>query len=169
MCSTVSYTRQIPAGGEGKIYLKVNTTGYGGRRLSKSISVETNDKRRPKASLIITGRVDRFYTLSPYMVKLEGAVGEQIKRTITIAANEKYPFKIIKDRAKVGKNIRYELKEVKKTGGKKYLLTVENLKKQKGRYYDIIYLKTNKRPLPEIVIRVQGNIADIEPKSNKQK
>ena len=103
------------------------------------------------------------------MVKLEGAVGEQIKRTITIAANEKYPFKIIEDRAKVGKNIRYELKEVKKTGEKKYLLTVENLKKQKGRYYDIIYLKTNKRPLPEIIIRVQGNIADIKPKSNKQK
>ena len=102
------------------------------------------------------------------MVKLEGAVGEQIKRTITIAANEKYPFKIIEDRAKVGKNIRYELKEVENTGAKKYLLYVENLKKQKGRYYDIIYLKTNKKPLPEIIIRVQGNIADIEPKSNKQ-
>jgi len=29
-------------------------------------------------------------------------------------------------------------------------------------------LKTNKKPLPEIIIRVQGNIADIEPKSNKQ-
>jgi len=103
------------------------------------------------------------------MVKLEGAVGDQVKRTITIVANEKYPFKIIEARAKVGKNIRYELKEVKKSGGKEYLLYVENLKKQIGRYYDIIYLKTNKRPLPEILIRVQGNIADIEPKSNKQK
>ena len=103
------------------------------------------------------------------MVKLQGAVGKEIKRTITITANEKYPFKIIEARAKVGKNIRYELEEVEKTGGKKYLLYVENLKKQKGRYYDIIYLNTNKRPLPEIIIRVQGNIADIEPKSNKQK
>jgi len=103
------------------------------------------------------------------MVKLEGAVGEQIKRTITIAANEKYPFKIVEARAKLGKNVRYELKQMKHSGGKKYLLYVENLKKQKGRYYDIIYLKTNKRPLPEIIIRVQGNIADIKPKSNKQK
>jgi len=103
------------------------------------------------------------------MVKLEGAVGEEIKRTITITANEKYPFKIINARAKVGKDIRYELKEIKQSGGEKYLLYVENLKKQKGRYYDIIYLKTNKRPLPEIIIRVQGNITDILPKEDKQK
>ncbi len=137
--------------------------------MSKSISVETNDKRKPVTSLIIAGRVDRFFTLSPNMVKLEGDVGEQIKRTITISANEKYPFKIIEARAKVGKNIRYEFKQVEHSGREKYLLYVENLKKQKGRYYDIIYLKTNKRPLPEIIIRVQGNIADIKPKSNKQK
>jgi len=103
------------------------------------------------------------------MVKLEGDVGKQIKRTITITANEKYPFKIINARAKVGKDIRYELKEVKKSGGEKYLLYVENLKKQTGRYYDIIYLNTSKRPLPEITIRVIGNITDIGPKSNKQK
>jgi len=147
----------------------VNTYGYGGRRLSKTISVETNDKRKPKTSLIIAGKVDKYFTLSPNMVKLEGAVGKQIKRTITIAANEKYPFKIIGTRAKVGKDIRYELKPVKHSGEKKYLLYVENLKKQKGRYYDIIYLKTNKKPLPEIKIRVQGNITDIRPKGNKQK
>ena len=137
--------------------------------MRKTVSVETNDKRNPKTSLIIAGKVDRFFTLSPSMVKLEGAVGKQIKRTITIAANEKYPFKIIGARAKVGKDIRYELKPVKHSGGKKYLLYVENLKKQKGRYYDIIYLKTNKKPLPEIKIRVQGNITDIRPKGNKQK
>lgn len=103
------------------------------------------------------------------MVKLEGAVGEQIKRTITIAANEKYPFKIVGTRAKVGKNIRYELKPAEPSGGEKYLLYVENLKKQTGRYYDIIYLKTNKKSLPEIIIRVQGNITDIGPKNKKKK
>ncbi len=69
----------------------------------------------------------------------------------------------------MGKNIRYDLKPVKDSGGKKYLLYVENQKKQRGRYYDIIYLKTNKRPLPEIIIRVQGNITDIGLKNKKQK
>jgi len=95
-------------------------------------------------------------------------VGEEIKRSIIITANEKYPFKIVDTRARDGKDIRYELKEVKKSGGKKYLLYLENLKKQAGRYYDIVYLKTNKRDLPEIIIRVQGIIADIGPKSQKQ-
>jgi len=123
----------------------------------------------PITSLIIAGRVDRFYILTPNMVKLEGDAGEQLKRTITIKVNEKYSFKIIEARAKVGKNIRYGFKKVKHAGGEKYILDVENLKKQKGRYYDIIYLKTDKRSLPEIMIRVQGNITDIESKSNKQK
>ena len=102
------------------------------------------------------------------MVRLEGALGKRIKRTITIAANEKYPFKIIGARAKVGKDIRYELKQVEHRGGKKYLLHVENLKKQTGRYYDMIYLKTNRKPLPEIIIRVQGIITGIRPKGNKK-
>ncbi len=133
------------------------------------MTVETNDKRRPTTNLIIAGRVDKFYALSPNMVKLEGAVGKQIKSTVTIAANEKYPFKIIGARAKVGKDISYELKPVKHSGGEKYLLYVENLKKQKGRYNDIIYLKTDKRHLPEIKIQVIGNITDIGLKSNKQK
>jgi len=96
-------------------------------------------------------------------------VGEEIKGTITITANEKYPFKIISARAKVGKDISYELKEVKNSGGEKYSLSVQNIKTQRGRYHDIIYLKTDKDPLPEIIIRVQGNITDIGPKSQKQK
>ena len=136
--------------------------------MSKTASVETNDERKPITSLIITGIVDKFYALSTNIVKLQGTVGEEIKRSITITSNEKYPFKIIDARAKVGKDIRYELKEVKKSGGEKYLLYVENLKKQAGRYYDIVYLKTNKRHLPEIIIRVQGIITDIGPKSHKQ-
>jgi len=103
------------------------------------------------------------------LVKLEGTVGEEIKRTITITANEKYPFKIINARVKVGKDISYELKEVKNSGGGKYSLSVKNLKTQRGRYDDLIYLKTDKHPLPEIMVRVQGNITDIGPKSQKQK
>ena len=146
----------------------MDTYGYGGRRLSKTASVHTNDKRKPITSIIITGIVDKFFTLSERIVKLQGAAGEKINRTITITANEKYPFKIIDSRAKIGKDIRYELKEVKKSGGEKYLLYVENLKKHGGRYYDVISLITNKKSLPEILIRVQGDITDIGAKSHKR-
>ncbi|MBT8351045.1 MAG: hypothetical protein KJO26_07410 [Deltaproteobacteria bacterium] len=107
--------------------------------------------------------------MSTNLVKLEGAVGKEIERTITITANEKYPFKIINTRAKVGRDISYELKEVKNSDGKKYSLSVKNLKTQRGRYHDIISLKTDKTPLPEIIIRVKGNITDIDPKSQKPK
>jgi hypothetical protein len=40
----------------------------------------------------------------------------------------------------------------------KYILTIENIKKEKGKYHDVIHLKTNNKIHPEIKIRVYGNI-----------
>ena len=48
-----------------------------------------------------------------------------------------------------------------------YVLTVENLKKTKGRYVDTIKFKTDSKIRPEIKIYVIGNILD-RPKNEKQ-
>jgi hypothetical protein len=45
-------------------------------------------------------------------------------------------------------------------------LTVENLKKDKGRYYDTISLKTDSKIRPLIKVRVNGYILDKEKKKN---
>jgi hypothetical protein len=39
-------------------------------------------------------------------------------------------------------------------------LTVENTKNKKGRFFDIIYLKTNSKIRPEIKISLYGNIKE---------
>jgi len=135
--------------------------------LSKSISVYTNDKRKPIFSLIITGKIDKFFTLSPRLLRLAGPVGEKIKSSLTIVPEEKYPFKVVGATAKVGKNIRITLKEVKRSEKKVYLLTAENLKKGIGKYYDTIFLKTDKRLLPDIKIHIHGNITNSMKKTNK--
>ena len=80
---------------------------------------------------------------------------------------EKYPFKVVGASTKIGKNIRITLKEVKRSGKKVYLLTAENLKKGIGQYYDTIFLKTDKRQLPDIRIHVHGNITNGRKKTNK--
>jgi len=49
---------------------------------------------------------------------------------------------------------------VEKSGKKIYVLTVENLKKEKGMYYDTINLKTDSKYLPEIRISVSARIDD---------
>lgn len=157
-CTAVSYTRQIPPGGEGKITIEVDTSGNGGKRLKKNISVDTNDPHHQKLTLTVTGVVEKLVTIKPKWVRLKGSAGQQIRVSVIIIPEEKYPFKIYETKAKNGKLIRYSLMEDKSPNGLRYVLTVENLKKEKGRYKDTIYLKTTSKYRPVININVYGNI-----------
>ena len=158
-CTAVSYTRQIPPGGEGKITLKVKTKGYGGRKLSKGATVYTNDKKKSALRLSIAGNIEKFVTIRPRQVRLRGPAGEQLKRKVTIIPVEKYPFKILKVRAQNGENIRFELQE-------ENALIVENQRLQKGRYFDNITLETDSKIRPTLNVRVYG---DIRPRPEKEK
>lgn len=62
--------------------------------------------------------------------------------------------------------MRFTLQEVKRPEGVGYVLTAENLKKDKGRYYDMITLKTDSKIKPLIKINVYGTI--VEPKPRKK-
>jgi len=137
----------------------VNTNGYGGRKLSKSIQVETNDPKKKSFNLMITGYVEKFATITPPRVSLLGEPGMPIKSSVRIIPEKKYPFKIQSVNIKEGVNIRHELKEETFKEGKGYLLTVENLQSNAGPYFDIITLKTDSPIRPEIQISVYGNIA----------
>jgi hypothetical protein len=144
----------------------VNTKGYGGRKLSKGATVYTNDKKNPKLKLSIFGDVDNFVTIRPRQVRLRGMTGEQIKRKVTIIPLEKYPFKIIKVRAKYGKDIRFQLEEEKSEQGPQYALTVENQRLQKGRYFDIITLETDSEIQPALMVKIYG---DLKPGPEEEK
>ncbi|MBA4366994.1 MAG: hypothetical protein C0403_05075 [Desulfobacterium sp.] len=149
----------MPPGEEGTIKIKVNTNGFGGHQLKKTIQVETNDNRYPKFNLVVTGYVEKFVTILPERIKLAGQPQTLIKTSVSIIPEEKFPFKILEVTAKTGINIRQDLQETEISTGKKgYLLTVENLKKETGRYFDTITLKTDSKIRPEIAISVYGNI-----------
>jgi len=165
-CTAVSYTRQIPPGGEGKITLKVKTKGYGGRRLSKGATVYTNDKKKSALRLSIAGNIERFVTIRPRQVRLRGIAGEQLKKKVTIIPVKKYPFKILKVRARNGKDIRFQLQEEKSQKGPQYVLIVENQRLEKGRYFDNITLETDSQIRPTLKIRVYG---DIMPRPEEEK
>ena len=65
---------------------------------------------------------------------------------------------MVGDRTVHKKYIRYELEEAKQSDKTEYVLTVANLKKEKGRYFETIRLKTDSKIRPDIRIRVYGNI-----------
>lgn len=136
------------------------TRGYGGRRLRKTITVFVNDRNNPHQKLIIAGQVEKFASITPERVRLVGPVDEKITASVTIVPKKKYPFEIIEASAKKGVHFRYKLEKMDPSQGKGYLLTLENLKKEKGRYYDTISLKTNNKTRPLININVYGSITD---------
>ncbi len=135
--------------------------------MNKSITVETNDQKNPKLNLTVFGMVEKFVTIIPKNVILRGFVGDQLKTTVKIIPEEKYPFKIIESKAINGKNIRFKLEEHKLSKEMEYVLTVENLKKDKGRYSDNISLKTDSEIRPLIRISVNGSIRDRQPNIKK--
>lgn len=117
--------------------------------------------------LNISGSVKNFATITPSNVRLYGKVGEPVKETVRIVPETSYPFKILETKAQIGRDIRYELTSEKQAPGGAYLLTVENLKQETGRYYDTIFLVTDSRVKPKISIQVYGKISGAEaPKAN---
>ena len=113
-----------------------------------------------------TGNIERFVTLVPKRVTLRGYEGNQVVETVKIIPEEKYPFKIVGSEALLGNNIRHKIEEAKTSKKTAYVLTVENLKKDKGRYYDTISLKTDSKMRPLIKVRVNGYILDKDRKKN---
>lgn len=109
--------------------------------------------------------MEKFVTIIPARASLNGPAGTKITASVKITPEKKYPFKIISTKAQRGQNITYKLKKKKNSlQNDEYHLVIENLKQEPGRYFDIIYLKTDSSLRPEIKITIAGNIIKKEQK-----
>lgn len=120
--------------------------------------MRSNDPHTPKLRLGISGEVERFAVIKPRHVRLFGDVGQDIRQTVTIEPEKKYPFKVLEAKARNGKFIRYELKSEEGPNGMRYRLTIENTRQQPGRFMDSILLKTDSDIRPELRVNVFGLI-----------
>ena len=125
--------------------------------------VQTNDLQKQNLTLVVKGFVKKFVTIRPKRVQLTGAKDDEISQTVAIIPEKEYPFHIIETTAKQGNDIKFALEEKKGDTGIEYQLIVENIRRQAGRYNDIIVLKTDSKLKSKLEIRVYGNI--IEPKN----
>ena len=135
----------------------MNTKGYGGKKLRKTISVQTNDTKNSNAKLEISGQIEKFARILPASVSLSGPLGKPIVRVVMITPMEKYPFSVTEAKALDGKNILFELDEATDPPEKGYVLRIENTKKEKGRYKDTIVLKTTSAEPEKAEQEAMGN------------
>ena len=114
---------------------------------------------RPIHELTIGGNVERFAIIRPQYAQLRGPVGKEVKSTISITPEEKYPFKILDVRLKNGKNVKASFEERESTKGRPvFAVRLENLKTDPGRYYDQVLLDTDSKVKPTLAIAVYGQI-----------
>jgi hypothetical protein len=143
----------------------VDTNGYGGTLLKKSVTVETSAAKQPIVSIEIAGNVEKFATITPSKLILRGNAGEPIIGTVTVSPDPKYPFKVLETKSKNGTDIQARVEEKQENNTTAYIITVENLKKDPGRYYDVITLKTNSPIKPELQLSVYGQILQASQKT----
>ncbi len=159
----IRFTLTTSKEADSKVYLltvenKKKTPG----RFSDTIRLFTTNKIQKEITIPIWGEIwaPEIASIKPRRLTLRGSAGKPVKGSVRIIPNDKYPFSITEVKPRDGKNIKCDLKEVEESGKKIYVLTVENLKKEKGRYYDMINLKTDSKYLPEIRISVSARIGD---------
>lgn len=132
-----------------------------GESVKKTIMVLTSDPNHAELALTIGGQVKPIVDVSETVIRLTGNAGQEISKTITIIPVPENHFRITHIKAENGAYFRHELvTEEQPDGGVKYLLTVYNLKKEKGWYTDKIVINTDSNISPVLEIRVMGFIRD---------
>lgn len=148
-----SYDRSIPPGGEGKITLKLNTTGYEGK-VRKAARVYTNDPKTPQEILVIDALVKTPIMVSDKMVFLQGTTQETIIRSIDIKGELNKPLKLEPVDYTLDKKVKFNIEEV--TKGKHYRVTFTSIPNVGNYYQGLLKLRTSYPEKPELVIRVRG-------------
>ncbi len=91
---------------------------------------------------------------------LRANAGESLSGTVIIEQDPKYPFRVLETKPRIGTEITAKTFEKQIGNVKSYILTVENLRKYPGRYYDVVVLRIDSPIKPDIQISVYGQILD---------
>jgi hypothetical protein len=158
-CMTVlSYDKTILPHTRGGISIRLDTTGYGGQEMDRTLVVKSSEPGRPPVKLTVTGKVETVYTMTPKVAKLEGNAGDKIGVSVTVIPEPNYPFKVLTSQAKSGEFIQFRVEEILLEGRPAFRLQINNKRTEEGRYFDSISLTTDSQAASTIRVGVFGHI-----------
>lgn len=160
-CLTVeSYDEMISSGGVGRVSVSLDTDGYGGGEVVRTVTILTSDPDTPRLTLTVSGMVEKTFSIDQEIVKLEGKENEPVVAMVRIFPEEKYDFRVVGVRTKKGRYIECSFKEIVEDGRCGCLLTIQSTKKEKGLFFDKIFVDTDSSVVPELSIGVFGKIEE---------
>jgi hypothetical protein len=147
------FDRAIPPGGEGKITLKVSTSGYEGN-VRKTAKVYSNDPSIQVETITLSAYVKVPIQLSSKIVFLQGKRTVAAKRTVEVKGGLEKPLKIEPVEFSLSDRLSYEIVEV--NPGKLYQVHFTSIPNTGDSFQGILRLKTNYPEKPEIRIYLRG-------------
>ncbi|MCK5162721.1 MAG: hypothetical protein KAJ25_11970 [Desulfobacula sp.] len=133
--------------------------------MKKTILVKTDDPKKRKFNLVVTGPVEEVVQINPVSVFLDGNPGEILEAVVNITPSEKYKFSILGMEQKINARIKAELVEPK-GDEKSWLIKIQSTSDKADDLYDVLTLKTDSRYRPTLTIRVYAIFFEKqEPKS----
>ena len=135
------------------------TQGYGGKTLTKTILVKTDDPQHRTLNLVVTGQVDRIAEIQPPSVYLNGKAGDTLEAVVTITPSEKYAFTILGLEKRNKSRIEATLVQPEK-GGKTWRINIKCRSDKAEDLYDELILKTDSKYVPSLGIRVSAVFLD---------
>lgn len=123
--------------------------------MTRRFYVFSDDPRNKKVSLEVKVNILPFANLNPKKADLWGKTDEEVKEEIFITPQKNHEFRITNITAITGKDISYELIDLKNG---QYKLIVQNIKKEPGVYSDQLFLTTDNKKHRTIRVNVFGNI-----------
>ena len=157
----------VPAGGRDKIGVVVNTRGYGGRSLTKSFTVTTNDPQHKQISLAVTGKVLAVMGVQPSFIRFVGFPGEKLSATVRLTPQQGFPFKVKKVETSDAK-IKVDLKPLGQNPDKDgYDLVATTTRNESGLFRGMIRVYTDLEQKPLLQISVSGRIKPQQPEEKQ--
>jgi hypothetical protein len=155
-CTVPQYDKSIPPGREGAITLTIKPFSVI-HQFKKETKVRLNDPDQPRLVLTMTGVAIPFIEITPsHIVRLRGALGEDMRGQVRFKSNLQTPFEIKEFRTNIPDKIAVALKP--EVPGKEYVLEVRPKGQVSGPFAGVIELFTNSKERPRLIVRVFGEI-----------
>ncbi len=151
-CTTTSYTSPIMPGETGDVTMKIDTLGFGGKTISKSMHIITNDPDHPDMVFKLSGTVVSCLKVEPSRrLYLRGAPGETVSAEVKIFPVEGFTVEL-KAPEIIGLDDRVKITMTR--DGDAYLLTATTTL-EKGKFWGKVRLIPTDPALPAVSVGVR--------------